>query len=335
MSRNQRILELEKLEERYLNHMAQPLYDYMGTELKSNDPCPWCRYFRGEVRDLSQFETETVPRSNIAETISKRIIELAGPPPMNDEEFVNYLSKIVNLFKTYLDYDEIHANAERYWNSLAYTFLTPGEVLRLGRGSSSELSLALLTVLKRIGLPVAAYRPGYSHISLIVQNPVTGSKYMIDPTFGKIEKTPDILIRKSENNEDIYGPLTLEELWRNIVEERRRLGEKYIGMNYTPEEALDYEYARHCIYPLPYGTEKGRKYLEYLKEIGYCQTLFTPDEKVEAMIFSSEIVRCPRPEDPNISIEEKASCYRKAWERFRRSLEYYREEIARLRPRRR
>lgn len=335
------ILELEEIAQRFREHSIPPLSDYFGTELKSSDPCPWCRHVRGEVIDISEFEPQTTDdpaiNSEIARSIAKKIIEEIGTPPQNDEEFVKYLRKVLDIFKTYVNYDEVHANASRHWRTMAYTYMTADEALRLGRGICGELSLALMSILRSIGIPTVLERPAYSHIDLIVQNPTTGTKYRIDPTFGTVEKAPDILIRKSATEESnyIYGPIRLEEFWKTTLRRRRRLGEKYIGEDYTPEEALDYEYARHCIYPLPYGTEKGRKYLEYLKEIGYCQELFTPNEKTEAMIFGSEIAECPRPEDPTVPEEEKLSCYRKVWEKFRRSLEYYRREIARLRLRRR
>jgi hypothetical protein len=232
----------------------------------------------------------------------------------------------------YIEYDTVHANASREWRSLAYTYMTAEEAMRLGRGICGEMSLALVSTLRSIGIPASLYRPQLSHIAVVVENPVTGTKFEVDPTFGVVKMLGKWVYRKKvrEDSNYTYGAVKLEEFWKTTLRKRRRLGEKYIGRRYSPEEALDYEYARHCIEPLPYSTERGVRYLQYLKDIGYCMRTFRPGERYYAELFARIVSRCPRPEDEEHGIEEKAMCYRSAWEEFRKVKKMLDREMERI-----
>ncbi len=302
------------------------------------DPCPTCRYSE-HVESLLDFEPQTTDnplvKSDIAKSLADKIRqEIGGAPTENDEQFKKWLDQVMKFFTSMMEYDSVHANASRNWRSLAYTYMTADEALRLRRGICGELSLALVSVLRYLGLPASLYRPYFSHIAVVVENPSTGTKYILDPTSGIVEKYPSkTLIRKAktEKSKYFYGPVRLEEFYETTVGKRRRLGRKYIGRNFTPEEALDYEYARHCLYPLPYGTERGRRFLDYLTRIGYCKRLFDArTERIEAEIFARIVASCPRPEDPDVPLEEKVNCYVSAWEKFEKSVEELRKMMRRV-----
>lgn len=299
------------------------------------NPCPQCKYTE-YVKSLRDFEPQTTDnplvKSEIAKALADRVRTEIGTAPRDDREFRNWLEKLVTLLDQYLEYDSVHANASRNWRSLAYTYMSADEALRLGRGICGELSLALVSVLRYLGVPASLYRPYFSHIAVVVENPSTGTKYIVDITSGTVETYPSkTLLRKAKTSKSkyFYGPVRLEEFYETTISKRRRLGEEYIGKDFTAEEAIDYEYARHCLQP-PYGTERGKKFLEYLTKIGYCKKIFSDKERVEAQMFARIVASCPRPEDPNVPLEEKVRCYEDAWRRFESQYEKMRKLLEQL-----
>lgn len=254
-----------------------------------------------ELEDPLDTNHELV-RSDVADMIAEMIKK------ENIRDFKKLLERVMNEICSLIEYDHIHASASVRWRSMAYTYQTADEVFGTGRGICGELSLAMISVLRRLGVKASLIRPHVSHLAVIVEDN-NGRHYLVDPTTMTIkelraEEIPRFA--RTPKSKYIIGPITLDEFKKTTIEKRKRYG-KRIKPDITAEEALDLEYARHCT-TLPFNTELGRRFREYLDRIGYCKATLS---ELEATILADSIAECGRPEHGR-----EPSCYARAWHEF-------------------
>jgi len=270
----------------------------------------------GEVISLRDFEPQTTDHWLISGETLDRLAQL-----VKGDNAVEKMRSALDLVMKKIKYDDIHANASRNWRRLAYTYLTGEEAARLGRGICGELSLALVGILRRHGIPASLVRPSFSHIAVVAEDE-EGNKWFLDPTTGQMRIIgKEALPRFAKPGSNyVYGPITLDEFAKTTVLRRKEFQRR---LRLTPEEALDYEYARHCFKDLPFGTEKGKKFLEELVESGYCRYLV--GSRLLAEVIGSKLSGCPRPEE-----KIDRSCYGLKWSEVVRAWEELRKRVEKL-----
>jgi len=289
----------------------------------------------GELEDLSEFTNpdERLIRSDILKDVARK---LAKYDERGELDVERTLKEIVKWIDKNFEYDIVHANASRNWRALAYTYLNADETVRLGRGICGELSQVVVKLARELGLRASLVRPQISHLAVLVEDPKTGKRWLVDPTYGLVRRVRSKIklsrYAKSKKSKYVVGVITLDEFNKTTVGKRKKLGHKTVrrlrlkgrGEKLTPEEAFDLEYVFHCLKPI-FNTKLGREMLIEVQKNGYCRRIFDEKSELHTALTFGDLVssRCGRYRRSSDYLE----CVSKVWDELEKSKKEYEEFI--------